>query len=262
MSALLALIPVLVAIAIGIGIGLLGGGNLGNLLQWRPAAGGGSRRDRSAGAGRRLQLVRGGALHPRARLGGRAGLRRLDEPSRRRHGGGCDRPGDEPRADVDQRRHPGVRRGAGVLRCRRTGPGGVGAAHRSPPSGRRRRPVTPAWSGGATADRVGHLLRRPGGAARGDPGDPGGPAPQTGACRRSRPTCPQPAGHAGHLPGSSGDLGAGPRRQPERRRGRARHTGQFGQRPPSSDAQRRRARSSTCWVPAWRASTTSTRWAT
>lgn len=38
MSALLALIPVLVAIAIGIGIGLLGGGNLGNLLQWRPAA--------------------------------------------------------------------------------------------------------------------------------------------------------------------------------------------------------------------------------
>ncbi|MCB1028878.1 MAG: DUF5317 domain-containing protein, partial [Microthrixaceae bacterium] len=38
MSALLALLPVLAAIALGIGIGLLGGGNPGNLLQWRPAA--------------------------------------------------------------------------------------------------------------------------------------------------------------------------------------------------------------------------------
>lgn len=38
MSALLALLPVLLAILLGIGIGLIGGGNIGNLLQWRPAA--------------------------------------------------------------------------------------------------------------------------------------------------------------------------------------------------------------------------------
>jgi len=38
MSALLALLPLLLAIAIGIGIGLLGGGHLSNLLGWRPAA--------------------------------------------------------------------------------------------------------------------------------------------------------------------------------------------------------------------------------
>ena len=38
MSALLALLPVLLAIFLGIVIGLIGGGNIGNLLQWRPAA--------------------------------------------------------------------------------------------------------------------------------------------------------------------------------------------------------------------------------